>query len=293
MTTHTTTARRALRLAATTTVALVIGGLGVQGASAADAFDPPVAVADVYYMVQGTTLDATPGLLDNDSSPYGGALTVSSLDVMTEVATFDFYGNLGHFKYTPDPFFVGHTSYYYWVQDAATGLITQSHFTIYVAAAEVAPTTTPDFYSIPKNTVLNVGVGGLLLNDSLQFPTGFTGNSRWDVLPGHQIHVHAIDGSFTYTPPVDFVGSFTFEYKLQSQEGLQSDWTLVTIEVTEPAAVIPADDPIPAAEVVPVDVPTLAHTGPVATALIAPALALLSLGLVGIYFAGRRTHSFI
>lgn len=297
MTTHTTTARRTLRLAAATTVALVLGGLGVQGASAADAFSPPHAEPDFYTIVQGGGFESAISLLSNDWVDDSGVLTVDSVGVPSQGEIANYWAD-GTFQWaSPSLDFVGDVTFEYTIRDSISNLVSAPAVVTITVTEAPAPTTAPDFYSIPMNTMLNVGVGGLLLNDSLQFPDAYLSNAKWDFSQGQQVQTHPVDGSFTYMPPVDFVGTFTFEYKMRAWDGfVHSDWTLVTIEVTEPAAVIPEDDPIPTAEIIPTidpSVPVLAHTGPVATALIAPALALLSLGLVGIYFAGRRTHSFI
>lgn len=297
MTTHTTTARRALRLAATTTVALVIGGLGVQGASAADAFSPPHAEPDVYTVMQGSALESGISLLANDWVDDSGTLTLDSVGApsLGEITGSSADGN---FQWGPaSPYYVGDVTFEYTIRDSISNLVSAPALVTITVIEAPSPTAAPDYYSIPMNTVLNVGVGGLFLNDSLQFPDVYTSDAKWDFSLGHEVQLHPVDGSFTYVPPVDFVGTFTFEYKMKVPDSDRiSDWTLVTIEVIAPHALIPADDPIPTAEVIPAidpSVPVLAHTGPVATALIAPALALLSLGLVGIYFAGRRTHSFI
>jgi hypothetical protein len=57
--------------------------------------------------------------------------------------------------------------------------------------------------------------------------------------PAHGSLVLSPDGSFTYTPAQDFVGTDTFVYQAQAQDGTLSAATTITLAVTSPAGATP------------------------------------------------------
>lgn len=99
-----------------------------------------------------------------------------------------------------------------------------------------APTVSPDNYTTEKDTPLTVPAGtGVLAND-----TGFNPATHrlesYDPLSQYGALITlAADGSFTYTPPLGFVGLDTFGYSVRNGQGAAA--TLVSINVTPPPGV--------------------------------------------------------
>jgi hypothetical protein len=97
------------------------------------------------------------------------------------------------------------------------------------------PTARDDAYAATKNTRLDVPVtGGVLTNDTFSRP-GFavrTGNPANGSLTLYN------DGSFVYTPNAGFVGTDTFRYVVDDENGT-SNVATVTIHVYPPTSVLP------------------------------------------------------
>jgi len=91
-----------------------------------------------------------------------------------------------------------------------------------------APVGVADAYSLNENAKLNVACPGVLANDT--DVDGDTGTARLVTAAAHgKVQLHP-DGSFTYTPAHNFVGTDTFTY--QSGNGIVfSDPTPVTLTV--------------------------------------------------------------
>ena len=99
--------------------------------------------------------------------------------------------------------------------------------------ANQPPTANPDSYSTDNQTQLVIPVPGVLANDL-------------DPDPGDTITAHLIsstlngslslqsDGSFTYTPKTNFVGTDKFTYQAVDSQGATSTPTEVDITVTKP-----------------------------------------------------------
>ncbi|MFN8596700.1 MAG: Ig-like domain-containing protein [Anaerolineae bacterium] len=120
--------------------------------------------------------------------------------------------------------------YGYLKRDANTPLPT-----VTASSANHAPTVIADQYLGKKNTVLHVSAPGATAND-----IDIDGDPfwlEWYIPPSHGDLTLYNDGSFVYTPTLNFVGTDTFEY--QGYDGLDlSEWTTVTIQVVNPEAYI-------------------------------------------------------
>lgn len=267
-------------------------GLAAAPAYAVDATFPPTAIADYYAtgMDAPLTIDAASGLLSNDNS--GG-----NAGLMVEAVTLSAGGTLsanadGSFVFTPDPGFTGTAHFIY--NDIASGFVGNSaDIFIDVTFTAKKLVGAPDFYTTLQDTPVE-GVGGindLIMNDP---DTTYVGGID-DVTGEVTVNIY---GQMLYTPAPGFVGTKTFSYYLSDGSNIDSDWILVTIEVT-PITIIPSN-PIPHDSTIPAnpgdpgtadsDLPTLAYTGTddVTTWLIAPALALVGFGVFAVWFARRR-----
>ncbi|MBN2473391.1 MAG: tandem-95 repeat protein [Pirellulales bacterium] len=171
-------------------------------------------------------------VLANDTDPENDPLTISILSSTFGVATVDDAGTPGDpsddtVTFTPTADFHGAAEFTYCVSDGSLDS-NEATVTIAVAAANDVPDATDDSYEADENGVLAVTDLGVLGNDQ---------DIDGDVLtavpvagPTHGTLDLAADGSFTYTPSADFIGTDTFTYR--AHDGQQSsNEAMVTITV--------------------------------------------------------------
>jgi VCBS repeat-containing protein len=187
----------------------------------------PTAANDGYSTTEDTPLNvATPGVLGNDTDPDSNPLTAT-------VVTGPAHGTLtlnanGAFAYTPAANFNGTDSFTYRASDG-TAPSNPATVTITVTAANDAPVAAADAYTTAEDTALTVAAPGVLGNDS--DPDGDTLTAVLVSGPSHGTLTLQADGSFIYTPAVNFNGSDSFTY--QASDGtLASNLAAVTLTVT-------------------------------------------------------------
>ena len=190
--------------------------------------DAPVSATDEYATAEDETLtvDATAGVLANDSDIDGDALRVSLVSEPShgEVTLAED----GSFVYTPEPDFHGEDGFTYVASDGQVETEVAS-VTIMVETVNDAPSAGEDAYSVAEDNVLAVEASeGVLTND---------GDADGDALsvrlvgePSHGIVTLAEDGSFEYTPEAGFHGEDSFTY-VTSDGQAESTETLVAIAV--------------------------------------------------------------
>jgi VCBS repeat-containing protein len=93
--------------------------------------------------------------------------------------------------------------------------------------ANVAPVANPDSFTVPEETVLT---GNVLTNDTDD--TFVPLSAAVTALPEHGGLSLSADGSFEYTPALDFNGTDSFTYTATDALGTSSFAATVTIEVT-------------------------------------------------------------
>ena len=197
---------------------------------------PPVAVADNYTMDVNTTFEpAKPGVLGNDSDPDPGDAIQARLD--TGVSA----GNLllrsdGSFRYTPSEDFAGLDSFTYHVVDR-DGLAS-APVTVKIEVVPLGPAAIDDEYTTTKNNALIVMPKGVLANDRDAHTTDIlTASLNRETFRG-TIDLNP-DGSFTYIPETDFVGTDSFRYIATDVRGVPSFVAFVEIKVLESAGPVP------------------------------------------------------
>ncbi|NTV61943.1 MAG: tandem-95 repeat protein [Oscillochloris sp.] len=189
----------------------------------------PIAGDDMsiaYRTVNGTAVDGsdytgtgagTSSLTINEGAT-SGTITISvTNDLVNEPAPDEIFtleilpsSSLG-LKWTGDPPTEPYT---------ATGTI---------ADANDAPITTADTYTVDEDKTITVTLAlGVLVNDS--DPEGSPITATLTTNPGHGTIVFQPDGSFVYTPNLNFNGTDTFAYKA-SDGDLLSASTPVTITI--------------------------------------------------------------
>ncbi|MEZ5465268.1 MAG: Ig-like domain-containing protein [Lysobacteraceae bacterium] len=187
--------------------------------------DDPVAVDDSYSTDEDTALNVpTTGVLANDSDADSDPLTaVLDTDVSNGTLTLNADGS---FSYTPNADFNGGDSFSYHANDgiADSNIAT---VTITVDPVNDAPQAVADNFATDEDTPLNAAAPGVLVNDSDVDADSLTAVLDTDVSDG-ALTLNA-DGSFSYTPDLDFNGTDSFSY--HANDGT-ADSNVVTVTIT-------------------------------------------------------------
>jgi VCBS repeat-containing protein len=227
--------------------------------------DAPVAAPDTYGTPNNVKLIvASPGVLLNDTDPDGDGL-VASLVSGPSHGTLTLLPS-GSFTYQANAGFVGADTFVY---EASDGLASsQATVTINVTATNAKPIAVNDpnpasnpnpphagDYSTTANSPLSISAAlGVLANDidadgDLLTAFLFSNPSNPHKTPHGSVTLN-LDGSFTYTPDLDYVGTDVFMYYASDGKSL-SNLATVTIRVlaplleslaAEPAAGLLADE---------------------------------------------------
>jgi large repetitive protein len=191
--------------------------------------DPPVAVDDNYTTGedQSLTVPAATGVLVNDNDGGdGGALIVSPPYTQPSNGTVTLNPD-GSFVYTPNPNFYGTDSFTYKNSDSVD---TSNTATVTIIVNKIdgnSPIANPDSYTTNEDEPLTVPVPGVLGNDTDpdNDPLTVVSNTQ----PGNGTVSQNPDGSFTYTPNLNFHGTDSFTYTIS--DGINTSTTTVTITV--------------------------------------------------------------
>lgn len=197
--------------------------------------DEPDAVFDYYTVNEDAALSITnpaTGLLANDSDADGDPLVASLVDNVLN-------GSLalnpdGTFDYTPDPDFFGSDSFTYSVADGSSVSQPVAVF-ISVAAVNDDPLGETDAYAIAEDQVLSITdiSNGVLANDS-DVDNQLLTASLIDNVSNGALAFNS-DGTFDYTPNVNFNGTDSFSYAL-------SDGTTTTSPIVVDITIMAAND---------------------------------------------------
>jgi subtilisin-like proprotein convertase family protein len=185
----------------------------------------PVAGDDAYNATEDVMLVVPlPGVLSNDNDQDGDYLeTYLNTEPSFGSVAFSFDGS---FEYTPDLDFNGTDSFTYLVDDGF--LSDEATVVINVAAVNDVPVAGDDTYETDEDTVLVVPAPGLLANDE-----DVDGDALIPLIatpPANGELALMDDGSFVYTPTLNFNGQDFFAYEVW--DGEFSDQAQVTITVT-------------------------------------------------------------
>lgn len=205
--------------------------------------DAPIGSSDTYNsgVIEDTVFVTPVGeeVLVDDFDIEGHAMTAFVSTQPTDGGSVVMQPD-GSFTYTPFPDFDGTAYFGYQIQDALGAVSNEVQVTLIVGSRNDPPAPVPDFYSTPRDTVLNVPAPGPLSNDiDVDGPFPLTMTSA----PGGEPDLGAValnsDGSFTYTPSLCYVGPDTFSYRAVDGVGrfTKSD---VTVDVGAGAPLDPA-----------------------------------------------------
>ncbi len=180
--------------------------------------DAPVANANSYNATEDTLLTVAvgSGVLANDTDAEGSALTAAVVSTTTH-GTLTLNSN-GSFTYLPAANYNGSDSFTYRANDGSLNS-TAATVTLSIAAANDAPGAAADAYSTDEDTALVVNAAsGVLANDG--DVDGDTLSAVKDSDPAHGTLTLNSNGSFTYTPALDYNGPDSFTY--HATDGLLS-----------------------------------------------------------------------
>jgi VCBS repeat-containing protein len=194
---------------------------------------PPLASPDSYSVAEDNVLVVpAPGLLANDSDADGNPLlAILKTQPAHGVVTVNLNGS---FTYTPNADFNGEDLFYYAAYDGLAYSADQA-VTLTITPVNDPPVAQNDAYFMNEDVQLNVdSTVGLLGND-----TDVEGDNLTAILvstPEFGDLVLNVDGSFSYSPDVNFFGEDSFTYQA-SDGSLGSNTVTVTITVN------PVNDP--------------------------------------------------
>lgn len=150
------------------------------------------------------------GVTANDTDPENDRL-IAELLSGPENGTIDFHPN-GTFLYIPGVNYEGPDTFTYRVTDGEFFTPAATVNLNIISGPNDFPETTPDTYSAVEDKPLVVARPlGVLQNDS--DPEGSDLNAIIESQPANGTLTLAGDGSFTYTPSLDFFGSDSFTYR--------------------------------------------------------------------------------
>jgi hypothetical protein len=191
---------------------------------------PPVAVNDSYTATENTPLTVSaPGVLANDtganlpltavlvSGPTHGTLTLSSD---------------GSFTYTPSFGFFGTDSFTYQATD--TDALVSNVATVTITVNPLPPVAFNQSFDFTENTQRTLPADALLgsaYDPNFLLPLTVVRVSG----PANGTLTFHFDGSFTYTPNQNFLGTDSFTYQAKNTAGVLSNVATVTITVVLPS----------------------------------------------------------
>jgi VCBS repeat-containing protein len=192
----------------------------------ATATDTAVAADDAYSTDEDAQLTiAAPGVLGNDSDLDGDTLT-AVVDTQPSSGTLTLSSD-GSFTYSPDPNFNGSDSFTYHANDSMENSNVAT-VTISVNPVNDPPVATADAYSTDEDVVLTVTTPGVLSNDSdidVDMLSAVVSSQ-----PSNGTLTLSSDGSFTYSPDINFNDTDFFTYL--TNDGMEdSNVSTVTITV--------------------------------------------------------------
>ena len=202
------------------------GAFEVQGMCVSNAPAPPDAVDDAANVLEDSGANAV-NVLANDTDSNGDTLTVVSVTQGSH-GSVAITGGGTNVSYTPAPNYFGPDSFGYTIDDGNGGT-DSANVSVNVSNVNDAPAALGDAYDTDSNTPLHVNAPGVLSNDS--DVDGDSLSAQQVTGPSHALSfaLHA-DGSFDYTPALNFSGGDSFTYRA-SDGSAQSNTVTVNITV--------------------------------------------------------------
>jgi VCBS repeat-containing protein len=191
--------------------------------------DPPRTFPDRYSTPTNQQLVVgAPGVLANDLDVEGGTLTAIPVGGAT-IGSVSMNAN-GSFTYTPAPNDIGVRTFTYHARDGTTDG-PNVKVSIAVGTSVFAPTAAPDSSATDEDwpDPLTVNAPGVRANDSV--PSGTIDFAYLVSYPPVGQLNFQVTGAYTYTPPPDFNGQVSFQYRSVSNNGALTAAQTVTMTI--------------------------------------------------------------
>lgn len=228
--------------------------LGAFSSSFAFAQVGPIAVDDFYSVDEDSLLTVNSiGVLQNDTNTQNSNTFLAIIQTSTGFGTITLNSD-GSFTYQPNANFASTDSFTY-VANNGTDSSNEATVTLTVNPINDAPTASDDSYTISEDSALVIVAPGVIDNDS--DVDGDSLSSLIDTSTNDGILVLSSDGSFTYTPNANFVGSDSFTYHVNDGT---LDSNIATVDITvssENDAPVAQDDQAETQQNVPVRIDVL------------------------------------
>ncbi|MFN8491644.1 MAG: Ig-like domain-containing protein [Caldilineaceae bacterium] len=181
----------------------------------------PVAVNDSYTGTRaGIRIDLVHGVLQNDYDPDNTSPHLRAIQVVTPTHGSLLLNADGSFVYQPAIGFVQGVDHFQYKANDGLNDSNTAVVTLTITLPNQAPIAVSDNYTTTQDTPLTVDAAhGLLANDHDPDGDPLTIGSISGVNPGSKFALN-LDGSFTYTPAVGFVGTETFTYQASDGQTL-------------------------------------------------------------------------
>lgn len=185
----------------------------------------PLARPNSYSTTANTNLSvATPGVLGNDDNPSQAALSAVLVDG-PDHGTLTLQSN-GAFNYVPVQNYLGTDEFTYRANNGQASNIAR----VSIEITPLPPTAVNDVYFVELGNTLTVNAPGVLGNDVSPGGLPLTADVIEEPVDG--LLAFNPNGSFTYTPQVDYAAQDSFTY--QTSNGLSSNIATVIINVIDP-----------------------------------------------------------
>jgi len=213
----------------------------------------PIAEDDFYSVDEDSLLTVNPiGVLLNDTNTQSDTfLSIIKTDVGFGILTLN---SDGSFTYQPNLNFASTDSFTY-VANNGTHTSNEATVTLTVNPINDTPIASDDSYTTLEDSALIITTPGVLENDS--DVDGDIITSVLDTTSSNGVLVLNSDGSFTYTPNTNFVGSDSFTY--HTNDGLL-DSNIATVDISissENDAPVAQDDQTETQQNVPIRIDVL------------------------------------
>ena len=201
-----------------------------------DINNAPTAIADTISIETGSS--AVIDVLANDSDSDGN-LDINSVAIVSTVANGILVdSSSGAFSYTPNANFVGTDSFSYSVSDTL-GAAATATVTITVSIVNTAPIANNDAVITTEDTAITIDV---VANDTDAEENLDTASVIVTQEPLSGTLTNNGDGTFLYTPSLNFNGADSFIYQIADSEGTSSQAVVnVTIDPINDAPTATAD----------------------------------------------------
>ena len=180
--------------------------------------DPVAAKDDTADTLEDT--EVIINVLANDINPDGAPLTITGTSTKDGTALISGDSVI----FTPASNFNGTVVFSYTVTDGANS--SSANVTVNVSPVNDAPVANPDRFALVMNTPITIPAPGVLAND-----TDVENDTLSAVLEAAAAHGSVTlnpDGSFTYKPASDYVGTDAFTYRAGDGSGLSA---MVTVSL--------------------------------------------------------------